>query len=174
VSSKTDELPRGGLFEVLSSDRRRYLIYFLQASGGEADLRDLARLIAARENGTDPEDISDKEQKRVYISLYQSHVPKLEDYDLVEYDSEKKRVIATDRITEVTKLFEEPSRPWERYYIALALGSALLVLLHLLGIGILSISGLTALIVVALLGLSVAHYYVESIASSGEPSSELL
>ena len=174
MSSDTDELSRDELFEVLSSDRRRCLIYYLEAEGGEADLRELARRIAAWENEIEPEEVSEEGRKRVYISLYQSHVPKLEESGLIRYDNDTKTVSSTERIRDVTELFAEQTRPWGRYYLALAGGSLFLLVLHLLDIAITSGTVLVVLVVGALLALSLAHYYVEHWSSSQTPLAELL
>lgn len=180
MNSNTRELSRDEIFEVLSSDRRRHLIYFLESHAGEAELRELAQWIAARENGTDPEAISEQARKRVYISLYQTHLPKLETYGLVEYDSDEKRVATTERIEEVIGLFDEskrvsePTFQWQLYYPLLAGGSVVLFVLHLLGVGITSTTWLTFVIVGSLLALSLTHYYVEAASESESPPSELL
>lgn len=167
-------LSRDDLFEVLSSNRRRYLIYFLESEGGEAELGRLARLIAALENDVEPPEVSDKEQKRVYISLYQSHVPKLVDYELVEYDSEEKYVSSTERMREVTELFEESSHSWQLYYLLIGIGGLVAVGATLAGISPLPVWILSLVVVAALIVTSLIHYYVETVSTSGGPPSELL
>jgi hypothetical protein len=174
IQNENVALSRDDLFEVLSSDRRRYLIYFLESEGGEAELGRLARLIAALENDIEPPEVSDKEQKRVYISLYQSHVPKLVDYGLVEYDADEKYVTSTKRMREVTELFEESSHSWQLYYLLIGV-----VGLAALGATVAGISPLPAWIVSlavvsALIVTSLAHYYLETVSVSGEPPAELL
>ena len=70
--------------EVLRSERRRRLLEYLdEAENGEADLSTVAEAVAEFECGTG---YSAEERKRVYIALYQSHVPKLEEYGVVEDD----------------------------------------------------------------------------------------
>lgn len=158
MSPKTNQLNKDELFEILSSDRRRCLIYFLVRADGEADLRTLARNIAAWEMDTNEENISDQEQKRVYISLYQSHVPKLEEYGIVEYDADSMTLTATPQINEVIQPFMKSIYPWRLYYLILGITGLILFILYLIGIGFQTLESLTLVIVIALLVLSIIHY----------------
>lgn len=119
MQSERSELGKDQIFEVLSNSRRRRLIYLLYHAGGEGDLRDLAREIASAEQDT-PAD--EDQYKRLYISLYQTHVPKLEEYGIVEYNSDTKQVTLTDRVDQVISIFHEQDkqRRWWRYYAGLA------------------------------------------------------
>ena len=53
---------------------------------------ELAERVAAEENGVPREELSSAQRKRVYVSLYQTHVPKMEDAGLVDYDQETSMV----------------------------------------------------------------------------------
>lgn len=174
MRSNSENLSREELFDILSSDRRRYLLYFLEAESGEADLRKLARLVAAHENGLNPEDVTQKGEKRVYISLYQSHLPKLESADLIEYDSDTKRVSSTKNVEQIADLFDDWSRPWQTYYLLLAGGGLVLLSLNQVGANVLPISVLTVGIVGAFLLFSLFHYYEEYHSSSENPLEELV
>lgn len=55
-------------------------------------LADLADEVAARENGTPITQTSAEEVKRIYISLYHTHVPKLEAADVVRYSQDQDMV----------------------------------------------------------------------------------
>ncbi len=117
------------VFEVLSSSRRRLILYHLYRRGGEAELRELAEDTAEAER--EGEAVDDDVIKRFYISLYQTHVPKLEEVGLVRHDGDANTVSLTDRAEEiegVLKTESEPGRQWSIYYGALALlGTALAV-----------------------------------------------
>lgn len=121
-----EEITKDEVFEVLSSSRRRLILYHLHRRGGSAVLRDLASDTAKAES---EDEVDDDIVKRFYISLYQTHVPKLEEVGLVRYDSDTKTVSLTDRIREVESILEtesSPDRPWPVYYGALAVvGSAI-------------------------------------------------
>lgn len=61
--------------DVLSNRRRRLVIRFIHAQGGgEFDLNEVVRFIATEEYG--PE-FDSTQRKRVYISLYQTHMEQL-------------------------------------------------------------------------------------------------
>jgi DNA-binding transcriptional ArsR family regulator len=87
-------LSRDVLFDLLRNSRRRQVMRYL-GEHDHADIGELAEHIAAVENGTDPETLSSSERKRVYVSLYQSHLPKLAEADVVDYDKERGTVSRT-------------------------------------------------------------------------------
>ncbi|OYR41519.1 hypothetical protein DJ82_05040 [Halorubrum sp. Ib24] len=129
-----EEITKDEVFEVLSSSRRRLILYHLHRRGGEAVLRDLASDTAEAES---EDEVDDDIVKRFYISLYQTHVPKLEEVGLVRYDSDTKTVSLTDRIEEVEAILEtesEPGRRWPVYYGALAIVGSALAVVQLVGI----------------------------------------
>ncbi|MFD1600091.1 DUF7344 domain-containing protein [Halobellus rarus] len=129
----TEELTKDEVFEVLSSSRRRRILYHLHRRGGVADLRTLARDTAVDETG---EPVEDDVVKRFYISLYQTHVPKLEEVGIVEYDSDDKSVSLTDRVEEIARVLNHdvgPDRQWAYYYGGLALLGALLAIGQIAG-----------------------------------------
>lgn len=100
VSSSSDETTHADppvdldeLFEVLSNRRRRDVIRYLdsEAAGdgetAEIAIGTLAEVIAARENDKRPRTVTSAERKRVYIALYQCHLPKMTATDVIDYDS---------------------------------------------------------------------------------------
>ncbi|WP_435074253.1 DUF7344 domain-containing protein [Halorubrum sp. HHNYT27] len=129
-----EEITKDEVFEVLSSSRRRLILYNLHRRGGRAVLRDLARDTAEAESD---DEVDDDVVKRFYISLYQTHVPKLEEVGLVQYDSDTKTVSLTDRIEDVEAVLNpesDPERPWALYYGALAVVGSGLAVVQLSGI----------------------------------------
>lgn len=151
-----EEITKDEVFEVLSSSRRRLILYHLHRRGGEAVLRDLASDTAeAQHDGAVDDDIV----KRFYISLYQTHVPKLEEVGLVQYDSDSKVVSLTDKIEEVQETLNaepEPERPWALYYGVLAVVGSVIAAAQLLNVAPASTSVVFA---AALLGLAGFQYY---------------
>jgi len=152
----TKELTKDEVFEVLSSSRRRRILYHLHRRGGTADLRTLARDTAVDETG---ESVGDDVVKRFYISLYQTHVPKLEEVGVVEYDSDEKTVSLTDQVENIGHVLNhdiDPERQWASYYGGLALFGVLLAVGQILGV----IPALTSLLFAgAVLGLALYQYY---------------
>ncbi len=130
------------LYELLSDRRRRYALHYLlqraDADGGEAEpvpVGELAEQVAAWENGKTVEEITSQERKRVYIALYQSHLPRLDDEGLVEYDDDAGTVRVTESLTGVDLYLEvvpSESVPWSTYYAGLTLANGLVLLLAFL------------------------------------------
>ncbi len=158
--NSTEELTKDEVYEVLSSSRRRLILYHLHRRGGRADLRVLARDTAREEVG---EPVDNDVVKRFYISLYQTHVPKLEQTGLVEYDGDEKSVVLTDRVDDIARVLNVdvgPDRQWAIYYAALALVGVMIGISQLL----LEISVVSSLVYAgAILSLAAFQYYETSI-----------
>lgn len=124
----TNRLSQDKAFDLLSSPRRRYVINHLQHAGEPVELTELAKKVAAWENETSVGELTSKQQKRVYVSLYQTHIPKLEEFGIVEYDSDAGTVAVTDQIDDVSRYLSEEDNEirWDIYYLVVAVGSALI------------------------------------------------
>lgn len=85
-----DELLETEIHDVLRNDRRRMVLDALGDGDGSITVRELSEMIAAQEAGQDPP--PRKVRESVYISLHQSHLPKLDDLDVVDYDDTTKQV----------------------------------------------------------------------------------
>lgn len=72
------------VFDVIANSRRRLVIHRLARDDGKATTRELAEYVAAVENNTDAENLSSQERKRVYIGLYQTHIPAMADAGIIE------------------------------------------------------------------------------------------
>lgn len=119
------------VFAVLSSHRRRYMLHALQNADGEATLGELAEQVAAWEYGKSVEEITSTERKRVYTSLQQHHLEKLETAGLIEVEHD--RITATERGENMRVYLEvvaEENIPWSLYYLMLAVigGFSMLVI----------------------------------------------
>lgn len=131
-SSDSAALNSDQTFEILSSQRRRMVLYYLRKHDGSATMSELADQIAAWENDTEIDELTSQQRKRVYVSLYQTHLPKLADTDLVDYDADKGDVRLTDRATEMDA-FLSPTQSseysWRRHYLGLLLVGGVLMAL---------------------------------------------
>jgi hypothetical protein len=131
MSSNQDTFSQDQVFDVLSSARRRYVIYYLRERNEAVALTELARQVAAWEYDTDPEDLTDQQEKRVYVSLYQTHVPKLAEFGIVEHDEDRGVVSLTDRSRALDAHLspsEERAIPWQYVYLTLAVVGVLALL----------------------------------------------
>lgn len=77
------------VFKVLYSRLRRDIITYLLEEDGESTVSDIAEYIAAEENETTIQQLSSYERKRVYIGLYQNHLPMMDDIGVIEYDKNR-------------------------------------------------------------------------------------
>lgn len=74
------------VFGSLSDPRRRGVLYYLRDSG-QADVEDLACALAAWEREVACEDVAEEVSQRVRADLRHVHLPKLEDYRIVDFDA---------------------------------------------------------------------------------------
>lgn len=161
--SEGGELTQDTVFEILSNSRRRFMLSYLHEHDGPVDLMDLANEIAAWENDTPVEELTDKQSKRVYVSVYQTHVPKLVSTNLIEYDSESGLIELSDRASEIERYMPESDdeRPWHRYYAILAFVSAAFYAGVAVGVPLLDVlpeAVAGVIVVLAFAVLSAAHY----------------
>ena len=115
---------------MLSNQRRRYVLYYLNQHPGTVSLRDLAERIAAWENDVAVDELDYKQRKRVYTSLQQSHLPKLDDAGLVEFDKRSGAVVPSATLEEYDVYLDVVRGndiPWNEYYLGLsAVGASVL------------------------------------------------
>lgn len=132
-------LSQDSIFTVLSNARRRFAIKYLNQHTTEdhVELRDLAEQIAAWENDIPVEEVTYKQRKRVYTSLYQSHLPKLDELDVVEYDCNRGTIERTDTVDELDvylEVLEKDEIPWSDFTVGVAAVNAAFVLAAATGI----------------------------------------
>jgi len=101
VNTEYTTQPDGGptlsedrIFALLSMRRRRELLRILDRAGGEATVGDVTNEIAAAEHG---ETAAASERKTVYVSLHQTHIPRLVEAGVLVHDAHEKAVRLTDR-----------------------------------------------------------------------------
>lgn len=88
--SENRSLDIGDIHDVLRNDRRREVLSELKANSGEATIRELSERIASAETGEDPPPRNVRQS--VYVSLHQTHLPKLDELGIVDYDTDGKTV----------------------------------------------------------------------------------
>ncbi|SFR36606.1 DUF7344 domain-containing protein [Halogeometricum limi] len=162
------DLSKDELFRILSNSRRRYIIYYLHEAGDEMSLKQLAAQIAAVENGTSVDEVTDEERQRVYISLYQTHLPKLEEAGIVSYDDEERIVALTPEIAKEGFFWmqsEEPTRSWATYYAVLGVVGWLAIIARAVAVPVFATLpwfAIAAFVSTALLIIVGAQYVAES------------
>ncbi|MFC7177441.1 DUF7344 domain-containing protein [Halosegnis marinus] len=156
-----DSLSQDLVFDLLSSQRRRMVLYYLRRHGGEGTITELADQIAALENDVEPAELTKQQQKRVYVSIYQTHIPKLADAGVVEYDRDSGEVALTRLAREIDRYLtpgSTESYPWELHYLGLTTLGAVVLLLSVAGVP--PFAGLSGALLAALL---VAAFVVSSV-----------
>jgi len=170
------EVSEDDLFEVLSNQCRRFAVHLLKRE--EADriaIGDMAEQIAAWENGIDTADITGNERKRVYTALQQSHLPKMDDAGVVNFNKDRGVIEPTPALQNIDlymDVVEGKEIPWSAYYIGLSGVAAALtgaVWLNAWPFVLLPDMAWTAAIVVAFAFSALTHKYYTPEMKVGEP-----
>ena len=124
-------LPKDEIFHLLQNQRRRYVLQYLQEVDGTVEMRDMAEQVAAWEHDTTLQALTSDERQRVYIALYQAHLPKLDEKDVINYNQSRGIIEPTERVTQLTQYLETPrndeseettderrSISWGSYYLS--------------------------------------------------------
>lgn len=152
-SPTADDLPLDQVFEILKNRRRRLVLHYLDENDGESSLSDLAEHIAAIENNTTVKAISSTQRKRVYVGLYQCHLPKMDDMNIIDFDQNRGTVVLSANAEQVKSYLGEPNeRAWHKVYLGLTVAGAGLFAVSQLGA---AQFGLTSSIVLVILLLTI-------------------
>lgn len=110
IPASDDELEKDHLFHILQNGRRRAVLrYLLSHDATSFELGDIAEAVAAWENDVSVRQVTSTQRQRVYISLYQNHLPKLSSYGVVEYDQPRGTVEPTPRVEQFAPYLEAGS-----------------------------------------------------------------
>ncbi|MFW5924245.1 MAG: DUF7344 domain-containing protein [archaeon] len=157
---KTDaDLSLNEAFDIVKNERRRLVLKYLVENEGPVALGDLAEHIAAIENDKDVVAINSSERKRVYVGLYQCHLPKMDAADVIESERNSNITLGenADQVMQYVDVGDTEDRPWNRYYLSLSLLGAVAVLADA-GLGLGSVGTVfVGLIIVGLLATAIAH-----------------
>ena len=149
------------IFHLLQNERRRMVLRYLRDTDGPVRMRDVAEQVAAWEHDTTVEELTSTQRQRVYIPLYQSHLSKLDEAGLIDYQQNRgivERKPLADRVDQYLQLEstddsmdeqQAESAEWEDYYIgATVVSYAVLIgaVMELPVVSFLSGIGLSALI----------------------------
>jgi hypothetical protein len=118
------------LYSALTDTRRRYVLHYLKQRDDTVTVRDLAEQVAAWENDTTVEALTSQERKRVYVSLYQSHLSTLDEAGVVNYDKDGGTVELAEGVRDVDVFMEVVGGsdiPWRRFYLGLVAINAVLL-----------------------------------------------
>lgn len=152
------ELSPDKLFEILKNERRRRVLRYLWDNDGKASLGTLAEHIAAIENDTTVASLSSAQRKRVYVALYQSHLPKMARNDVIDFDKDRGTVRTGKNARQTRPYFKDSSgTPWGMIALVTSVSGVGLLLVSQLGGAAYGFSAavvaMLLIVVVAVLGL---------------------
>ena len=117
------DLSQDEIFDVLSNRRRRYAIHALKRAEEPLDVSELSTHVTAWELDVDPEQVKYEDRRNVHSTLRRTHLPKLEDANVVTVDEETDLVRPTPTLQDL-EIYVEVLRgkeiPWSLYYVGLA------------------------------------------------------
>jgi DNA-binding transcriptional ArsR family regulator len=150
-----EPLSTDSIFETLSNRRRRYVLHYLRQAGDSVTMRALSEQLAAWENGIEPPQVRPKARKRLYTALHQTHLPKMDQLGVVEYDKDRGIISLTDSMAQFDTYLDETEdfRAWSRVY--LALGSVLTALGAVASLGIAPFPAVDGYVYAAVIGVLV-------------------
>lgn len=102
-----NDLPTDAVFEVLYNRRRRDVIRYLRERDGSATASDLAEHIAAKENDITVQQLSSSQRKRVYVGLYQNHLPMMDDIGVIDYEKDRGTVQLRECVTQLEPYLDD-------------------------------------------------------------------
>ncbi|WP_276271500.1 DUF7344 domain-containing protein [Haloarcula litorea] len=136
-AGSTTALSKGEIFDVLQNERRRYVLQYLRQNGGPVELGDLASHVASMEYDCDSSDVSSAQRKRVYTTLQQTHLPRMDETGIVDYDDEDGVIATTEQTEELTVYLEivpGSEFPWREYYLSFSAVSLAVVVVLWVGV----------------------------------------
>lgn len=95
---ESTDISKDELFHILQNERRRQVLRYVTNREGPFEMRTIAEQVAAWEHDTTVRELTSDQRQRVYIALYQSHLSKLDEVGLIEYQQSRGIVEVTDRI----------------------------------------------------------------------------
>jgi hypothetical protein len=123
------------IHDILSNERRKRTLAYLKREQDTVELRTLAESIAEAESGESPPPTGLRQS--VYNSLHQTHLPKLDDLDIIKYDKDRKTVSLRPKVRRVD-IYMEVLTPygitWSMYYRALGVLALLTIVADELGV----------------------------------------
>lgn len=146
----TRRISQADAFELLSNQRRRYTLHALKHADEPLDVSELSTRVTAWELDVNPETINYADRRSVHTTLQRTHLPKLEENDVISVNEETGLVHETPVLEDLEVYIEvlhNKEIPWSLYYLGLAGVSVALLLAVAVGIpGFTALSSLNVLV----------------------------
>lgn len=104
-----NELQTDTVYETLKNSRRRMTLAYLAAVETPVTISDLSEHVASLETGTPSDKLDSQDRKRVYVGLYQCHLPKMDDAGIVEFEKNRGLIDRGVNFEQVTAHMEDDS-----------------------------------------------------------------
>lgn len=130
ASDEPTELSLDVVYDILKNTRRRRVLHLLREDDEGTTLGDLAERIAAVENDKPRSQLDAQERKRVYVGLYQCHLPRMDDAGVVDFDGDRGTVELGPHAEQVYGHLESAeddpeTEEWSTYYALYGVGGVL-------------------------------------------------
>ena len=128
LKDQSPQLSLNKQFELLMNQRRRWVISYLMETGDTSTTGELAEHVAALENGkVEGGEITSKERKAAYVGLYQCHLPKMNDYKVINFRKARGIIELQDPAYELEQyLYHEEAESWPFAYLGITVGGGVL------------------------------------------------
>jgi DNA-binding transcriptional ArsR family regulator len=113
----SQSIPEQEVYTLLSNPRRLRTLDHLRRRPNSVPLRELSEIIAAAESGETP--APRQVRATVYVSLHQTHLPKLDELGIVDYDRDRKEVRPLGRARQLGPYMDVMTRfgvSWGGFY----------------------------------------------------------
>lgn len=159
------------IFHLLQNERRRLVLRYLRDTEGPVRMRDVAEQVAAWEHETTVEELTSTQRQRVYIPLYQSHLTKLDEAGVIDYQKNRgivernpladhvDRYLQVDPVSDASD--DAAGTTSHDYYIAasaICFVGLLGAVLELPGMSVVSGIGLSAFILLVFTVVTISQY----------------
>lgn len=159
------KMSKDDIFYILRNPKRRVVLSQLLKMDGVKSLTDLMGHVALHEYGKNLGELTSDERKRIYTGLYQCHLPRMDEFGIVDFDKDANTVAPGKKASVIEPYLDKKDDASARVELAVALIVAPLVTLGVSGVGPLEAIPLVlwaGLTVCALLGLSLIGLYKHS------------
>lgn len=123
TAGESTAFSRDTVLEMLSNQRRRFVIHALKRANGELSVSELAEQVASWEYDKPVDRLEHQERKRVRNALRQFHLSKMAEYGFIEYDASR-GVVSLSEEAERANFYVDSLTggdvPWGVYYLALS------------------------------------------------------
>jgi len=124
-SDQNQQFSREEIFDILSNKRRQCIIHYLKRNqkNGPVATSDLVDYVTAWEADVPIADIPPTRRKRVYNALQQTHLPKLEEAAMIEWNEQQGCITLTPALSKARLYLEfvpNDDIPWSMCYLVLS------------------------------------------------------